>query len=188
MRAVEEKTFRTHDGVDLFYRYWPAVAERGPRRDRPVPSRPRAFRPHGASRRRTRPAGLRRLRLGCARPRPLARRARLQPEPRHVGARRADLRRSHRRDLRHRGRRHGGHRAERRRGAGRDLGARLRAEHPLHGARLAGLQGEALRAVRAQRPEAHAEAARPLLRQLLRQAAVPHARSRSASRPSTPIR
>ena len=26
MRPVEEKTFRTHDGVDLFYRYWPAVA------------------------------------------------------------------------------------------------------------------------------------------------------------------
>jgi alpha-beta hydrolase superfamily lysophospholipase len=26
MRAVEEKTFRTHDGVDLFYRHWPAVA------------------------------------------------------------------------------------------------------------------------------------------------------------------
>jgi alpha-beta hydrolase superfamily lysophospholipase len=26
MRAVEEKTFRTHDGVELFYRYWPAAA------------------------------------------------------------------------------------------------------------------------------------------------------------------
>jgi alpha-beta hydrolase superfamily lysophospholipase len=25
MRPVEEKTFRTHDGVDLFYRHWPAV-------------------------------------------------------------------------------------------------------------------------------------------------------------------
>src|SRR5215468_9739846 len=25
-RAVEEKTFRTHDGVDLFYRYWPAAS------------------------------------------------------------------------------------------------------------------------------------------------------------------
>lgn len=24
-RPVEEKTFRTHDGVDLFYRYWPAA-------------------------------------------------------------------------------------------------------------------------------------------------------------------
>ncbi len=24
-RAVEEKTFRTHDGVELFYRYWPAA-------------------------------------------------------------------------------------------------------------------------------------------------------------------
>jgi alpha-beta hydrolase superfamily lysophospholipase/phosphatidylglycerophosphate synthase len=28
MRTVEEKTFQTHDGVDLFYRYWPAVSER----------------------------------------------------------------------------------------------------------------------------------------------------------------
>jgi len=26
MRPVEEKTFRTHDGVDLFYRYWPAAS------------------------------------------------------------------------------------------------------------------------------------------------------------------
>ncbi len=26
MRAVEEKTFTTHDGVELFYRYWPASA------------------------------------------------------------------------------------------------------------------------------------------------------------------
>jgi len=26
MRPVEERTFRTHDGVDLFYRHWPAVA------------------------------------------------------------------------------------------------------------------------------------------------------------------
>jgi len=25
MRPVEEKTFRTHDGVELFYRYWPAT-------------------------------------------------------------------------------------------------------------------------------------------------------------------
>src|SRR5260221_6584522 len=25
MRPVEEKTFRTHDGVDLFYRFWPAT-------------------------------------------------------------------------------------------------------------------------------------------------------------------
>ena len=60
-----------------------------------------------------------------------------------------------------------------------DLGARLRAEHPLHGARLAGLQGEALRAVRAQRTEDHAQAARQLLRQLLRQGEIPHPRSRA---------
>jgi alpha-beta hydrolase superfamily lysophospholipase len=27
MRAVHEKTFQTHDGVSLFYRYWPAVSD-----------------------------------------------------------------------------------------------------------------------------------------------------------------
>lgn len=27
-RRVEEKTFKTHDGVDLFYRHWPAIAGR----------------------------------------------------------------------------------------------------------------------------------------------------------------
>ncbi len=26
MRPVEEHTFRTHDGVELFYRYWPSVS------------------------------------------------------------------------------------------------------------------------------------------------------------------
>jgi alpha-beta hydrolase superfamily lysophospholipase len=29
MRPVEEKTFSTHDGVDLFYRYWPSVEKQG---------------------------------------------------------------------------------------------------------------------------------------------------------------
>src|SRR5262245_52617978 len=28
MRPVEEKTFQTHDGVSLFYRYWPAITPR----------------------------------------------------------------------------------------------------------------------------------------------------------------
>src|SRR5262245_48352214 len=31
MRTAEEKTFATHDGAELFYRYWPATAS-GPRR------------------------------------------------------------------------------------------------------------------------------------------------------------
>ena len=26
-RKVEERTFTTHDGVDLFYRYWPSVRD-----------------------------------------------------------------------------------------------------------------------------------------------------------------
>ena len=30
MREAEERTFTTHDGVELFYRHWPAVAD-GPR-------------------------------------------------------------------------------------------------------------------------------------------------------------
>jgi alpha-beta hydrolase superfamily lysophospholipase len=29
MRPVEERSFQTHDGVDLFYRYWPAPAAKG---------------------------------------------------------------------------------------------------------------------------------------------------------------
>jgi alpha-beta hydrolase superfamily lysophospholipase len=28
MRRVEEQTFRTHDGIELFYRHWPAAGER----------------------------------------------------------------------------------------------------------------------------------------------------------------
>ena len=51
-------------------------------------------------------------------------------EPRRLGARRADLHRRTSRGARLRHRGHRGHRAERRRGAGRDLGARLRARHP----------------------------------------------------------
>jgi len=27
-RTPQEKTFFTHDGVELFYRYWPAVSDR----------------------------------------------------------------------------------------------------------------------------------------------------------------
>ena len=95
--AHRADTFATHDGVALFYRHWPALAPRAARRDRAVPSRPRALGADGASRRRARPARLRLLRLGCARPRPLARRARLLAELRHVGARRADVRRPYRR-------------------------------------------------------------------------------------------
>ena len=93
------------------------VAAPRARRDRAVPSRPRALGPHGASRRRARPARLRLLRLGRARPRPLARRARrFSPSFAHVGARRADLRRPHRREARHRAR---GHRRRSRRASAR---------------------------------------------------------------------
>ena len=69
-----------------------------------------------------------------------------------------------------------------------DMGPRLRAEHPLHGARLAGLPGQALCAVRAQRTEDHAQAARKFFRQLLRQGETSSPTIPSASSPSTPIR
>ena len=150
------------------------------RRDRAVPPRPRALGAHGAPRRRARPAGLRLLRLGRARPRPLARRARRRA--RASRTRCATCRRSsttsRRRtaspieDIARR-------RAKRRRRAGRGVGARLRAAHPLHGARVARVQGQALRAVRARRARADAQAARQLLRQQLRQGEVPDARPRA---------
>jgi hypothetical protein len=41
-RHCTEHSFATHDGVALFYRHWPAQGARA-RRDRAVPSRPRAF-------------------------------------------------------------------------------------------------------------------------------------------------
>ena len=38
-RTSQEHTFRTHDGVDLFYRHWPSPEGRGPRgRCRRAPS------------------------------------------------------------------------------------------------------------------------------------------------------
>src|SRR5262245_6788256 len=42
MRPVEERTFQTHDGVALFYRYWPAVS------GAPVSSAPVSCAPRGA--------------------------------------------------------------------------------------------------------------------------------------------
>ncbi len=64
LRPVHECTFRTHDGVDLFYRHWPAI--HGPARGAIVlfPSRPRTLGADGAPRRRAGPAGVRFLRVG----------------------------------------------------------------------------------------------------------------------------
>src|ERR1044071_7546128 len=42
MRPVEERTFQTHDGVALFYRYWPAVS------GTPKPCKPKSGTPRGA--------------------------------------------------------------------------------------------------------------------------------------------
>ena len=159
MRAVEEKTFNTHDGVELFYRYWPAVSQP------PKGAIVLFHRGHEHSGRMGHLADeldLPEFAVFAWDARGHGRssgRARLQPEPRHVGARRADLHRSHRRDLRHSARADCGHRAKRRCGAGLDLGARLRAEDPLHGVGVASLQGEALRAVCALRPQAATQAA-----------------------------
>ena len=57
-----------------------------------------------------------------------------------------------------------------------DLGARLCAPRALPRARLARVQSEALRPVRARGARLHGEATRQFLRQLLRQGEVPHAR------------
>ena len=177
-RPVIERSFATHDGVDLFYRHWPAPS--GTTRGAIVllAPRARAFRPRRAPRRRAGAARLRLLRLGRARPRPLARAAGPLAVVRHVGARRADVRGPHRAGARHRAGRARRRRAERGRRARRHLGARLRAAHPRAGARFAGVQGQALRALRAARPCAAAEAAagRAVLRAELRQGEVPHPR------------
>ena len=172
--------FRTHDGVELFYRHWPALRGARARRDRAVPSRPRALRPHGAPGRRTRPARLRLLRLGCARPRPLARRARRFAE---LSARRcATCRPSSTTSARSTASRSRTSRVVAQSvGAvlvGR-LGARLRAAHP-----LLVLASPAFK-VKLYVPFAraglalHAQAARQLLRQELREGEVPDARSRA---------
>ena len=175
-RPLHELSFRTHDGVDLFYRHWPAP--RGPARGAIV----MFHRGHEHSARMAhlvdeldlpdfdffawdarghgRSPGARGDAPGIA----------------HFGARRADVRRPRRRDARFRRRRHRRDRAERGRRAGRGMGARLRAAHPLHGARLARVQGQALRAVRAARARADVQAARQFLRQQLRQGEVPDAR------------
>ena len=161
---VHERTFRTHDGVDLFYRHWPAPA---------APARGAIVLFHRGHEHSGRMAHLvDELDLpdfdffawdARGHGRSPGERG-YAPSFARIGARRADVRRPHRRDARLRDRGHRRDRAERRRGAGRRVGARLRAAHPLHGARLARVQGQALRAVRASRARAHAEAARQLLR------------------------
>ena len=117
------------------------------------------------------------LRVG--RPRPGRSPARAAARASHVGARCRHVHQAHPDRARGRRARHRGGRAERRRRPGRGVGARLRAGHSRPGARLAGLQGQALRPVCAPRAGDHAQAARQLLRQLVRQIAVPHARSRA---------
>ena len=152
-RPSTEGVFSTHDGVALFYRHWPAVNGAAKGAIAALPSRSRALRPHGASRRRARPAGLTTSSPGmraamAARPASAA----IAPSFGDLRARRADLRASTSPDPRSCRERHGGRRAERRRGPCRDLGARLRAEDPRPGAGLAGLPGQALRALRASGP------------------------------------
>ena len=152
-RAPHERTSSTHDGVVAVL---PALAgrpaPRGAARSCCSIAATSIRRAHGAPGRRARPARLRLLRLGRARPRPLAGRsaasarasrprcATCRPSSTTSAARTASPPEDIARD-----------RAERGRGAGRDLGARLRAAGARADARLAGLQGQALRAVRARR-------------------------------------
>ncbi len=149
-RTATEHTFDTHDGVALFYRRWAATTgtargaivlfHRGHEHSGRMAHLPR----------RTRSSRLRFLRVGCPRPRPIARRARRRAELRHVGARRRYVRRAHRRRAT----------AFRRKSIAiiaqsvgavvvADLGARLRAAHPRTRAGVAGVQGEAVRSARA---------------------------------------
>ena len=187
-RTATEQTFDTHDKVPLFYRHWPSHDGKAARGDRDLSPRPRALRPHGAPARRARPARFRFLRLGCARARAFARPARPCAELRHVGARRADVHRAHRNTPRLRSGGDRGHRPERRRGRGRDLGARLRAARAGPRPRIAGVRGQALRAVRAPGLAAHAGAARKFLRHELRQGEAPDPRpARIASYESDPL-
>ena len=146
---------------------------RGPR-----PSRTRALRPPGRRRREPRHRGRGVLRVGRARPRQVARRPRLRAElfadregPRRVRALCVA-------DARHRDRGHGRPRAQRRRGDGRGVGARLRAADPRDGAGHAGVEGEALRSLRAHGPQAPAgHARRPqVVRAELREVHDAHAR------------
>ncbi len=176
-RPVEEKTFRTHDGIDLFYRYWPAV--RTPARGAIV----LFHRGHEHSGRMAHLAdelGLPDFAMFAWDARGQGRSPGERGFSPSLGTsvqRRPDIRRTHLVDVRHRARRHRRDRTERRRRAGRHLGARLRAADPLPGAGIACLQGEALRTVRAPGAEGHAEGARTLLRQLVREVAVPDSRS-----------
>ena len=114
MRTLETSHFVSHDGVVAVLPPLAGAERPAQGRHRAVPSRPRAFGPHGASGRRARHARLRFLRLGCPRPRRLARRARRRAELRRLGARRAELRRPYRHRPRLRARRHRRGRAERR--------------------------------------------------------------------------
>ncbi len=178
MRDVQELRFTTHDGVELFYRHWPA--------SRPAPdgTRQAVLLFHRGHEHSGRIAHLvDELDLPeydffawDARGRPLARRPRRQPELCHQRARRTDLRRPYPGRPRYRRRADGGGGAERRRGAGFHLGPRLRAEGARTGAGFAGVPGQALRAVRPQRAETDAPVARQFLRQQLCQGTLPQSR------------
>ena len=150
MRIVEEGQFTTHDGTALFYRRWPAAAA-----PRAAPScssiaamsTAAAWRmlstsstcPTSSSTPGTHAATA--ARRASAATRPLLRR-----RPACATVRNA-LRRAHHAHARHRARAHGSDRAVGRRRDRRHLGARLRADGAGDGAGLAGLPGEALRAL-----------------------------------------
>ncbi len=150
-RPVEEKTFQTHDGVELFYRYWPAA--RDPARGAIV----LFHRGHEHSGRMAHLADELNLPdfavfAWDARGQGRSPGARgfspsfgasvrdVQTFVEHIATTYGYCGRGHRR----------GRPKPRRRARGH-VGARLRTEHPLHGARLAGVQGQALCAVRAHR-------------------------------------
>ena len=190
LRPVEEGLFETHDNARAVLPLLAGNLRAAEGRDRAVPSRPRAWRPHGASGRRARPARIRLLRLGRARPRPLAGASAATARasaPRCATCRASSSTSRELTASRPRG--HRRHRAKRRRGAGRDLGARLCARHP----RAWCSPRRPSRSSSTCPSPAPASALRysgsgQFLRQLLRQGEVPDARSGAHRAPTMPIR
>ncbi len=174
---VEETTFRTHDGTELFYRKWPARSDKA---KGAVVLLHRGHEHGGRVAHLVDELGLHDFAFYAWDARGHGRSPGIRgfsPSFAAFGARSRQFRETHQRLgwLCRRG--HGGDCAIRRRGAGRNLGSRLRTAHPRAGPCLACLQRQALCSLRPRRDPALAEAEGPVLRQFLREGEVSHSRS-----------